>query len=159
MDRECRANPQGEPQKDVEVETGLETEDQPEGELGKPQELLKAQRALNAIGGKRIERHIFLCAMSEKQKCCSREDGEAAWNYLKKRLKQLGLTDPQRGQGPVQRSKADCLQICAMGPIAVIWPDRVWYHSCTENNLEKIIQSHLIRGEVVSELHLDTIPE
>lgn len=115
------------------------------------EELAQAREALAKTGGARVERQIFLCAASDKQKCCTYDEGKAAWSFLKRRLKELGLVGPN---GRVQRTKADCLQICAAGPVAVVWPDNVWYHSCGEQALEAIIQRHLIGGVPVEEYRL-----
>jgi (2Fe-2S) ferredoxin len=101
-----------------------------------------------------VRRHIFLCADQTNPKCCTKEEGLEVWNYLKRRLEELGLT-PAQG---IQRTKANCLRLCMKGPLAVVYPEGVWYHSVNIAVMERIIEEHLIGGKVVDEYAINKSP-
>jgi (2Fe-2S) ferredoxin len=97
-------------------------------------------------------RHVFLCVGG---KCASPEQGQASWEHLKRRLRELGLQD---AAGGVLRTRADCLRICTSGPIAVVYPDGTWYRDCTPANLDRIIAEHLVAGRPVEDLVIVQAP-
>ncbi len=114
---------------------------------------------INQLGIPQIARHLFLCADQTKPLCCDKELSLQAWDYLKKRLKELGLDQPSdQSKSCIFRTKANCLRICQQGPILLVYPDGVWYHSARPAVIEQVIQEHLLQGKIVEEYVLTVHP-
>lgn len=109
------------------------------------------QQIAASIGVPVARRHIFLCCDQTNPKCCEKERGVEAWDFLKRRLKELGLSE----QGGVLRTKANCLRICEGGPIAVVYPEGTWYRACDPPVLERIVKEHLMEGHPVREFIIE----
>lgn len=126
----------------------------------------RLEKIASALSIGRLQRHIFLCAQQTNPRCSTFDEGVAAWRRLKSATKALDIAsapphwqgDFSRepvlegpGNGTVLRSKVDCLRVCEQGPIAVVYPGGVWYHSVAGEVLDRIVHEHLVNGRPVAE--------
>lgn len=98
------------------------------------------------------ERHIFFCLNERKngEACCVQHAAQAGFDRCKSQVKSAGLAGP----GKVRVNKAGCLDRCAGGPVAVVYPDNVWYTYVDSHDIDEIVDSHLAKGEVVERLRM-----
>lgn len=97
-----------------------------------------------------FERHIFFCLNERKngEACCANFQAQQAFDRCKAQVKAAGISGP----GQVRVNKAGCLDRCSAGPVAVVYPEAVWYSYVDNDDIDEIVESHLKNGQVVERL-------
>ncbi|HED17236.1 MAG TPA: (2Fe-2S) ferredoxin domain-containing protein [Gammaproteobacteria bacterium] len=100
-----------------------------------------------------FKHHVFFCTnqRTDGRKCCQDHDAQSMRDYLKKKTKEEGLS----GRGQLRINSAGCLDHCAQGPVIVVYPEAVWYTYKSREDLDEILETHLIGGQVVERLLLE----
>ncbi len=98
------------------------------------------------------QRHVFFCCNQREapERCCNNSGAADMQKYAKDRVKALGLNGP----GKVRMNKAGCLDRCEEGPVLVVYPEAVWYTYVDRNDIDEIIDSHVVAGKVVERLKI-----
>jgi len=97
-----------------------------------------------------FKHHVFFCLNRREngEACCMDKGAEAAFDYMKSKVKQLKLS----GEGKVRINRAGCLDRCGQGPLMVVYPEAVWYTFVDNEDIDEIIESHLLNGKLVNRL-------
>ena len=103
------------------------------------------QAALAKLHIERSRRHVFLCTGPS---CCTPEVGLAAWEALKQKIRDAGLSE---GDEICQRTKVGCLRICCQGPTMVVYPEGTWYSGMTADRMDRLVLEHLKEGRPIAE--------